>query len=309
MVPSHGVALRRPEFDSTLLTLAAEAGAKVRTGVRIESANLTEGRWVVCLSDGTQVSARLLVGADGRKSWTARMLGLALPAPTRRVALHVDLPVRTATDPFGEMHIFRDGNYLGIDPIDPDTLNVSLVCNPEDLRESHPEDLLNRYVAGSRSLGKRLAPLTRGRAISSTFPASSACRSASGPQAALIGDASGFLDPLTGEGIYQALWSASDLSRRMVAGWQADESFQQALTAYARERVRHHRAKRMACRAFQRIIRHPRLTETVFDALALHHSFGDAFIGMIGNTFTPWQAIGHLFASRRPTRYLCINRT
>src|SRR5262249_47690336 len=75
-----GLAVRRARFDRALLGAARSAGGEVHEGVRV-TALRREGdavRGVVCENGhGPEpVAARLVVGADGRRSVVARQLGL-----------------------------------------------------------------------------------------------------------------------------------------------------------------------------------------------------------------------------------------
>src|SRR5215469_16204749 len=110
--PNFGIALLRPRFDNLLLQAAARAGATVRFGARLQNLHRAPEGWTVELQTGEHISARLLIGADGRKSQVARLLGLATTPWQKRVALHVDVPSLTETGPYGEMHVFEDGTYI-----------------------------------------------------------------------------------------------------------------------------------------------------------------------------------------------------
>ena len=63
-----------------------------------------------------------------------------------------------------------------------------------------------------------------------------------------------------------------------------------ALRRYADRRRRQHRGKRWCCQVFQAIIRRPRLSNAVHDLLSWREGVGNAFIGLIGNSYTPAQA-------------------
>jgi flavin-dependent dehydrogenase len=107
---------------------------------------------------------------------------------------------------------------------------------------------------------------------------------------ALIGDASGFLDPLTGEGIYQALWTARALSEEIAAVGHSETDFAPALQRYAQRRSAQHRGKRVCCQAFQGIIRRAGVSNAVLALLSWRRGVGDAFIGLVGNIYSPGQA-------------------
>jgi 2-polyprenyl-6-methoxyphenol hydroxylase-like FAD-dependent oxidoreductase len=292
--PDFGLSLRRPGFDNALLEAAAQSGATIRMGKRLRALQRTGEGWRVQTADGETISARLLIGADGRKSRVARLLNLATHPWQERVALHVDVPSLLPTEPYGEMHVFSDGTYIGLNPTGPHTLNVSALCNPAELRRTTALEFINQRTQTSVHLRPRIAPVTNAASVRATFPAAAGTRDVVTANAALIGDASGFLDPLTGEGIYQALWTARALAREVSGAWLDDTALNASLRRYANQRRRQYRGKRWCCRVFQSIIRRPRLSNAVHDLLSLREGVGNSFIGMIGNIYSPAQAGWHM---------------
>ena len=289
--PDFGVSLLRPQFDKALLAAAARAGATIRMGARLQHLHRTATGWNIELPHGEIISTRLLIGADGRKSRVAKLTGLATAPWQERVALHVDVPSLTPTEPYGEMHVFNDGTYIGLNPIGTHTLNVSALCDPHELQRMTAMEFINQRTQASPHLRSRIAPLTSVAKVRATFPAAASVRSVITQNAALIGDASGFLDPLTGEGIYQALWTARALAEEVVAVNQSEAGLAPALQCYADRRRAQHRGKRVCCQAFQSIIRRPKLSNAVLGLLAWRKGVGDAFIGLIGNIYSPGQAV------------------
>jgi 2-polyprenyl-6-methoxyphenol hydroxylase-like FAD-dependent oxidoreductase len=281
--PDHGLALPRPQLDNTLLDLAREAGVMVKMGAR-PTLERTPGGWRAQLADNEEITARLLVGADGRKSSTARFLGLTIPPRRSRAAIHIDLPARRPTTPLGEMHVFEDGTYVGLNPITASTVNFSIVCDPAALRRHPVVNFINGHIAGSPHLHALLEPLAATARPGATFPTNARVRRAATHDAALVGDASGYIDPLTGEGIYAALWTAEELTRTVPAGWR---DLPAALDRYARLRARRQHAKALLCEAFQHIIRRPWLANSTHWLLSRRQPVADAFIGVIGNSYSP----------------------
>ena len=288
--PNFGISLLRPQFDNALLQAAARAGASVRFGARMHNLHRIAEGWTVELQSGEHISARLLIGADGRKSHVARLLGLATAPWQKRVALHVDVPSLTETEPYGEMHVFEDGTYIGLNPIGRRRLNVSALCGPHEFDGGTAREFINQRTQSSAEFRHRIAPLTKEAKVRAVFPAAANARNVVTANAALIGDASGFLDPLTGEGIYQALWTAKAMAENVSVAWEGDARLNAALRRYATQRRRQHIGKRLCCQAFQGIIRRPRLSNSIHRLLSFREGVGDAFIGLIGNNYTPAQA-------------------
>lgn len=283
-LPDHGLALPRPALDNALLEAAREAGAAIRFGARPTLVRRTSDGWQAAFSGGEEIEARLLVGADGRKSATARLLGLSLPLRRTRTALHVDRPARVPLPPMGQMHVFDDGTYVGLNSVTPEVVNFSIVCDPEALRGRPVVAFINERLARSPHLGALLDRLPPEVKPVATFPTGARVRSAATHDAALIGDASGYVDPLTGEGIYGALWTAELLVQTTVAGWG---DLPAALARYAQARAGRQRAKAVLNELFQRVISRPWLANGVHRVLSSRQGVADSFIGIIGNSYSP----------------------
>lgn len=74
--PWHGFHLWRPDFDSAMLSLAAEAGADVRRGVSISGITQDQGEIrQINTSTGT-VTARVVIDASGRSRCLGRLLDI-----------------------------------------------------------------------------------------------------------------------------------------------------------------------------------------------------------------------------------------
>jgi 2-polyprenyl-6-methoxyphenol hydroxylase-like FAD-dependent oxidoreductase len=290
-IPAHGLALRRPQLDEALLEFAREAGATVLMGTRPDRIERAAGSWVATISGGEKIRAHLLIGADGRKSSTARLLDLALPTRRSRVAIHIDRPSLVPTEPFGQMHLFDDGAYVGINAIDSATVNLSFVCDPEALHGLAVTQFINDHIARSPHLSRLVGPLPTDVKPGATFPTNARVRSAATADAALVGDASGYVDPLTGEGIYGALWTADELARCVIDGWN---DLPAALARYARRRADRERAKALVCELFQQIICRPWLADSIQYLLSRRQQVADSFIGIVGNSYSPFRGIAQM---------------
>ena len=283
-MPDHGLALPRPALDQTLLDLAGEAGASIRFGARPVKVERHQGRWRATLAGGETIEARILVGADGRKSFVARTLGLSIPPRRSRTAIHVDCASWQSAPPFGQMHVFDDGTYVGLNPITPERVNFSIVCDPAVLRRTESIDFINDHITRSPHLSALLQPLPRDVRPAVTFPANARVRRTATHDAALVGDASGYTDPLTGEGIYGAFWTAEALVHALTQGWS---DLPAALGRYASLRSQQQRAKTMLCELFQVFIQRPWLANSIHWLLSRRQGVADSFIGIVGNSYSP----------------------
>jgi len=299
-----GLAIRRDLLDPALLLAAKEVGAEVKRGVRLESFSYSGGTWQL-KAGAEKFQARVLVGADGRHSFVARNLGVqeTIPKNRRRVALHFFARTEREAAELGEMHILKDGSYAGISPTGPHELNVSLVCDADKAKpggRAAVEALLSQsaYLAG------RFLPLPTDCTVSVAYPVSHQVHSRCGPTWALVGDAAGFLDPLTGEGIFQALSSSKLLATRLREAFEGS-SLSECLMAYSHDHDRAFGSKAAMNRFFQGLIRYPKACDWVGNRLRSSPARADAFIGIIGNVHSPARGIKQMlfpFNSGKTTR-------
>jgi flavin-dependent dehydrogenase len=208
------VSFDRAALDPALLALARRAGAEVRLGAT--AASIEPGRIIARDADGeTAVEARVIVGADGIRSTVARAFGVGRsPLLGDRVGLtfHVADPGLAAPRD-ARMILFRDG-YVGLAPVPGARVNVGIVLGrswASRLREDGAERTVEAVLAAIPPAPDD--PVDWGAAercdpIEGAAPLGHRVARRHGPGWVLIGDAAGFLDPFTGEGLHRALVSA-----------------------------------------------------------------------------------------------------
>lgn len=285
-----GFALRRCALDHALLERARAAGADVREGVRATGVVVERGvvRGVHC-EDGSgpaTIHARLVVAADGRRSVVARRLGLLSEDPRlRKFAVRGHWRGMEALAEQGEMHV-GGGGYCGVAPLASSDANVAFVIDAREMRAAggdlegfYRTSLLERWPRLAERLG-RATLLAAPRAVG---PLALAARRVSAPGALLVGDAAGFYDPFTGEGVTLALRSAQLAARsadRALRGGEPD------LSDYDRARDAATRAKFRLNRLLQRIVAHDALACAVARRLARRPELADQLVGIAGD-FVP----------------------
>jgi geranylgeranyl reductase family protein len=198
----------RLPLDALLAGAAVAAGATVRERTRLERLLQHDGRVVGAAlrsADGPiEVRADWVVGADGARSTVARRLGVTRGPHIRRVGLITHVDGDGGLDGHGEMHVGA-GYYVGLAPIPGGGLNVGMAL-PMDSREP-AERRYRRAIEGLPAVRARLAGLRRTTPLRGVAPIGHRVSRVAGPGWLLVGDAAGFLDPFTGEGIYRALRS------------------------------------------------------------------------------------------------------
>jgi geranylgeranyl reductase family protein len=290
-----GFAAPRATLDEALLGCARTAGVEVREGVRATALlRARDGRVDgVAVENGhgpAPIRARLVVGADGRRSVVARGLGLLREHPRwRKFAVRGYWQGVEELTSFGEMHV-GGGGYCGLAPLSSTRANVTFVLDRRemaaaagDLDAFYRESLRRRWPR----LAERLQRATLREPPRAVGPLALEARRVSAPGALLVGDAAGFYDPFTGEGVTLALRSAE------LAGRVADRSLRAErlpgdLSAYDRQRRTCTRHKFRFNRLLQRVVAWPELADAVARRLARRGDLADELVGIAGD-FVPAQ--------------------
>lgn len=213
-----GRALTRRDLDLCLVEHAVSAGAALGEEVAVREplvhAGRVEGLRVETRAGGASLRARLTIAADGRRSVLAFTLGLARhPRHPRRWAIGAYYEGIVGLTSFGEMHV-RPRHYLGIAPLPGGLANVCLVVEAPDARlRIDPLDAIRRTIDQDPMLRDRFA---RARPAGSAIvlgPLAVDASAAGVPGLLLAGDAAGFIDPMTGDGLRFAIAGAELAAR------------------------------------------------------------------------------------------------
>jgi flavin-dependent dehydrogenase len=211
-------------LDQLLLNAAADAGVRVDTGVGVSDPVLDNDRvvGVRLASRGEVVGAPIVIAADGRGSRLAARVRLSSYASTpRRWAFGAYFSNVTRMSARGEMHI-RRGAYIGVAPLPGGLTNVSLVLDgPGSAAAFAPgasvpttaghytkddqQTIVRRALNADAVLRDRFANATQISPVTVLGPLAVNARGAGCPGLLLAGDAAGFVDPMTGDGLRFAL--------------------------------------------------------------------------------------------------------
>jgi flavin-dependent dehydrogenase len=201
----HGYGVRRTALHGLMVERAAAAGVHLLWDGRVSgiAADAVE-------VDGRQVRTRWIVGADGGNSPTRRWANLdASEHDSRRFAFRRHYRVARWSE-FMEIH-WSDGRQIYITPVAPGEICVVLISSDPHLRL---EDALMRFPEVSRRLeaGARSSRERGGVSVSRRL------RRVAKGRVALVGDASGSVDAITGEGICLLFRQAVLLAEALEAG-------------------------------------------------------------------------------------------
>lgn len=224
-----GVCVPRDLQDACLVEAAREQGAEVRERCTVVDVVWEAGRVAGVRYEDTdgrsrEVSCMLVVGADGRRSTVAALVGAWRPYRVSRngrglVFRYMDDPLAGTRD--AETYCqWREGDSFAFAfPTTPaGRLLVLLMGHRDEVRQARrdPEGYWQRKLREHPGLAARCVGTSNHSKLRSTGETPAFFRASSGPGWALAGDAGHFKDPVTGQGMRDALFAGRTLAERIL---------------------------------------------------------------------------------------------
>ena len=198
----HGLGIRRPVLHRLLIERALADGVVLRWATPVSAFDAGAVR-----AGGRTVRCRWLLGADGLNSRVRRWAALE-PAWSSvvRVGLRQHFRVAPWTD-FVEVH-WHDRCQAYVTPVGPNEICIALIGGRAGLRFADLPALFPE-------LGRRLAGAQPASSVRGALSVSTRLRRVIRGRLALIGDASGSIDAITGEGLALAFRQATILAEAL----------------------------------------------------------------------------------------------
>jgi geranylgeranyl reductase family protein len=243
----------REEFDEALLRRAAGQGAVLRQRAPVRAIDQAADHASARLADGSVVTAKVIIGADGSSGVSARHVGVQFEQVDLGLELEIAVPPSVARQWAGRVlldwgqlpasygWVFPKGDRL--------TVGVIAARGNGDATRDYLREFTGRLKLGSFDVVRDSGHLTRCRTDQSALRRG---------RVLVAGDAAGLLDPWTREGISFALRSgalAGEFAAKAAVadrGQDAGSSLDEYAAAVGRVLVPEMRAGRVLLSAFTR---------------------------------------------------------
>jgi geranylgeranyl reductase family protein len=285
------VTLRRTEFDTALLAAARANGAAVAEGERVSDVERTDEGLTVRTIAGMAIRTRIVVGADGVNSVVARAAGLTRGFAERGLAIdtmeETELAELSAVDSDTMYVAYGYKGWPGYGYVFPKTAHVDagvgfLLSFFKRELQGAPYEHHRRFLEEAATKN-----WVRGRSNPRNFKAYRL--PLGGPLARtyadgilLAGDAAGFVNAYTGEGIYYAMVTGQLAGETAARALSAGEVTAARLAAYQvawQREIGEELAD--SVRIQRRLFAHPRLVDRVVRAAAADGELSRLFAAVV----------------------------
>jgi flavin-dependent dehydrogenase len=268
-LPLSGVVLSRAAFDAALVEAAISAGATFVPGTRAVLGEETLSGRILHLQRTTEsvaITAGVVLAADGLGGLFARSeTGATSTVPDSRIGAGVVLGEAPAFFRAGTIYMAcGEGGYVGAVRLEDGRLNLAAAMDAKRVRhEGGPGAVTSRLLSQvGWPVPSRLAEQDwKGTPALTRHP-----RRLASVRVFVLGDAAGYVEPFTGEGMAWALASAvavAPVAVRAVAEWDP------ALTrAWAELHSRLVGRRQLVCRVAAAVLRRPLLVRGLVRTLA-----------------------------------------
>jgi len=242
--PIQAMVLRK-RFDEGLVNLATRNGAILHCGAMAQNLIREKDSIRLSLSDGTSVTSRVVIGADGIWSTVAKKIGMKQEKNDIGICLYAEYPLNQETiqklyGPERGVHIHVQPNGIaGYGWVFPkqEHVNIGVVEFRRALTPSmEKKNLHTSYANYLQSLKqqKLLPPkLPNVSTQGGAFPTRPLKR-LTADQVLLCGDAGGLTNPMTGEGIFYAMCSGEMAAKTIINALENNRTGARSLQEYQR---------------------------------------------------------------------------
>jgi geranylgeranyl reductase family protein len=233
----------RKKFDFGLVKLAVDSGAILKDGTEVKDIKISKDKVKIFLDDGTSVDSEIVIGADGIWSAVAKKSGLSQKhknagmcifqeyhvgketldkyfSKKRHCHIHIKL---FGTPGYGWVFPKNEHLNIGIGEIKPMSNKLKGKTNLKEVFRNYMGILKeNNIIPNNLKIGKIQGGALPISLLEKTYS----------DRVILCGDAGGFINPVSGEGIYYAMASGEIAAKVIVDALKSGDASERFLSRY-----------------------------------------------------------------------------
>jgi geranylgeranyl reductase family protein len=282
----------RQVLDERLVQHAVQSGAELREGVRVEGLERDASGIRLLCRGGESLRADVVLGCDGSPSVVRRSLGAPdFPAWESAFAVRAYYEGARLSHPRSMAFFWEEEllpAYGWIFPLPGGRANVGLGMRSDQLAASGAKlpELMERFCASPRVAAELAGARRVGKVKGHHLPFGSFASHTLFDRALLLGDAAGFVNPLTGEGIEFALESGAFAAETVAEAAATGDFSTRGLGGYVKRWEARFRDAFHLNRRVMHVFERPRRLDRIFRAAERSPRVRDELINIISGDAT-----------------------
>jgi len=278
-----GVAISRARLDSYLVRAATEKGVHFLQNSTVKAGPVDGPFRMVTIQTGgadRTLATRLLLAAGGLQGAQIDRLGAAeiVVAPQSRIGVGAILPEAPARFVAGQMYMACGGQgYAGLVRVEDGQLAIAAALDRDYVRDAGGPGKAVEELLCSSTLPE--TPDLSTIQWKGTPPLTRHASRLSAERILVLGDAGGYVEPFTGEGMAWAFASAHTADT-LING-RLDQAWEPLAAQWEQTRRRAMKRQRLFCRLMARVLRSPRTTEAMVALLASSSHLSSPFVRLM----------------------------
>ncbi|MFH1403807.1 MAG: geranylgeranyl reductase family protein [Candidatus Altiarchaeota archaeon] len=223
----------RGEFDSYLVEKAVEEGVELRDNAPVTEVNNMGGYCIVKTCDN-EFKTPIVVGGDGVRSIVAERVRPFYRPDEVILAYETEIPLKKS--------IIDERGHLAETHLDCECMGYGWVFPKREHLSVGMGGVMNRFknsrIVFERYVQQLDLDLGDSRVHAHMIPIGNDKRKTVSDRTILVGDAAGFVEPFTGEGIYYAILSGRLATDTIVHAYERNEFSEETLREYEEECIK-----------------------------------------------------------------------